>query len=25
VPFGIWDIIRAGREDWQDLTIGVAE
>ncbi|MHB1676151.1 MAG: hypothetical protein ACYCSS_01265 [Sulfuriferula sp.] len=23
VPWGIWDIIRAGRENWQDLTIEV--
>ncbi len=23
VPFGLWDIIRAGRENWQDLTIEV--
>ncbi len=21
IPFGLWDIIRAGRENWQDLTI----
>ncbi|NOT16970.1 MAG: hypothetical protein HOP20_02735 [Sulfuriferula sp.] len=25
VPFGIVDIIRAGRENWQDLTIEVTE
>ena len=23
VPFGLWDISRAGHEDWQDLTIEV--
>lgn len=23
VPWGIWDIIRAGREPWQDITIEV--
>lgn len=23
VPWGIWDIIRAGHEDWQDMTIEV--
>lgn len=21
IPFGIWDIVRAGREDWQDLDV----
>ena len=23
VPWGLWDIIRAGRENWQDITIEV--
>lgn len=23
VPFGLWDIIRAGREKWEDLTVEV--
>jgi len=23
IPFGIWDIVRAGREDWQDLDVVV--
>lgn len=25
VPFGIWDIFRAGREDWEDLIIEVEQ
>ncbi|MEQ1667609.1 MAG: hypothetical protein ABL868_04060 [Sulfuriferula sp.] len=25
VPFGIWDIFRAGRENWQDLTVEVEQ
>ena len=25
VPLGIWDIIRAGRENWEDLTIEVEQ
>jgi hypothetical protein len=25
VPFGIWDIIRAGRENWEDLTVEVEQ
>ena len=25
VPFGLWDIFRAGRETWQDITISEAQ